>query len=178
MIMIMINLEKKTLRALINPGLLLIGIIMALSGVTIQVKYHMGHHDVMNTTATALGIGYYNWSMIHKTAVLIFAVLASIHLSLHWKWFKIVMKRKLFSKNRQVLLLASIFFLVALTGFIPWLIRLAGGEEVTRKAFIEIHDKIALVLIVFLVLHVWRRWKRIFTGLLLPRFHASLPPCL
>jgi hypothetical protein len=79
------------------------------------------------------------------------------HIVQHWKWYKIVVKKRLFAKNQQVLLLTLIFLVVAITGFIPWIINLCNGDQILRKTIIEIHDKIALILFVYLVFHVVKR---------------------
>jgi hypothetical protein len=78
---------------------------------------------------------------------------------LHWKWYKTVIKKRLVAKNIQVLTLSMLFVLVAITGFIPWFIDLLKGDEILRKAFIEIHDKFAIILSVYLILHVIKRLK-------------------
>jgi hypothetical protein len=49
--------------------------------------------------------------------------------------------------------------LVAITGFIPWILDITGGSEFIRKSFIEIHDKIALLLFLLLTIHSTNRFK-------------------
>ncbi|MCX8055970.1 MAG: hypothetical protein N3A67_09940, partial [Ignavibacteria bacterium] len=56
-----------------------------------------------------------------------------------------------------------LFVLVAITGLTPWFIDLLKGNELLRKVFIEIHDKLAIILVVYLILHVIRRMKWFFT---------------
>ena len=63
------------------------------------------------------------------------------------------------AKNRQVMILSMIFILAAITGYIPWFIKLTRGNMIIRKFYIEIHDKLALILFVFFVLHVVKRLK-------------------
>jgi len=62
-------------------------------------------------------------------------------------------------KNLQVIILTVLFILVALTGLIPWFIDLSGTINGFRVGLIEIHDKLTLVLIIFLVLHFVKRSK-------------------
>ena len=57
------------------------------------------------------------------------------------------------------MILSVLFLAVACTGFIPWFIDLFSDNSITRTLFIEIHDKFALVLIVFLILHIIKRAK-------------------
>ena len=62
-------------------------------------------------------------------------------------------------KNSQVITLSLLFLMVAVTGLLPWSIDLSGGTTILRLLFIEIHDKLALVLVIYLVLHVIKRYK-------------------
>ena len=143
----------------INLGLLLAGIVMVFSGLTIQVKYHMDHGESTEASLTAFRLDYYSWSDIHKVSIICVTSLMIIHFIFHWKWYKTVIRKKLFGKNQQVIVLSVLFILVAVTGYIPWLIHMTGGENMIRELFIEIHDKIALILFVYLILHVTKRLK-------------------
>jgi len=144
---------------IINLGVLVFGISTAFSGLLIQVKYHMGNHGDIDTSDTVFGIGYYGWSDIHKIAIVILSLFMVFHVSLHWKWYKVVIKKRLIGKNLQVLTLSVVFLLVAITGLVPWFIGLLTGDEILRKAFMEIHDKLAIILAVYLILHVIKRLK-------------------
>jgi len=148
-----------TLSFPINLGLLLTGFTTAFSGFVIQFAYHMGHHGHIDQSSPALGMDYGGWSDIHKISIVIISLLAIVHIVLHWKWYKTVVRKKLPGKNRVVLTLTILFVVVAITGYIPWFIDLAGGEEETRKGFIEVHDKLTFILLPYLVLHVTRRTK-------------------
>jgi len=143
----------------INSILLLSGITTTFSGLTIMLHYHMGHHGAISTTDTFWGLHYFDWSGIHKTSSIVLTLLMAYHILLHWKWYKNVLFKKLFSKNRQVLLLSIIFIVAFLTGFSPWILQLRVGTNSIRTSLLEIHDKIGIVLIVFLVLHVSKRFK-------------------
>jgi hypothetical protein len=144
---------------LINLGLLLFGSAMAFSGLMIQFNYHMGFHVETYTNDLVLGINYIGWSDIHKISIIFISMFMIFHTILHWKWYKTIIKKNLITKNKQVIVLSIIFIFVAITGYIPWLIKLTGGEDTTRKVFIEIHDKLALILFIYLVLHVAKRLK-------------------
>jgi len=85
------------------------------------------------------------------------------HVYLHWKWYKGVLTNKLISKNQQVLILSLLFVLVAVSGLTSWFIDLLNGDELIRKVFIEIHDKLTLILSVYLVLHIIKRLRWFFT---------------
>lgn len=147
----------------VNLGLLLSCLIMVFSGLLIQVKYHMGNHGDIAINDPALGISYSDWSNIHKVSVIILSFFMVFHIVLHWKWYSMVIGKRLIGKNIQVITLTLLFTLVAITGYIPWLIGSVEGDEVTRKTFIEIHDKLALVFVIYLVLHIIKRFKWLVT---------------
>jgi hypothetical protein len=146
-----------------NFGLLISGLFTVFSGLLIQVEYHMGNHGTFEMNDHVMGISYYEWSDIHKISIIIFSLLMIFHVSLHWKWYKVVIRKRLVAKNRQVFTLSVILILVAVTGLIPWIIDLMEGDGMLRKDFIEIHDKLAIILSVYLILHVIKRLKWFFT---------------
>jgi hypothetical protein len=146
-------------RYIINLGLLLSALVVVFSGLLIQIEFHMGSHDGVVINNSVMGFGYSGWLNIHRIAIVIISLFMIFHVLLHWKWYKAVVKKRLIKKNRQVIILSIVFVLTAVTGYIPWFISLAGGEELSRKLFIEIHDKLALILFVFLILHLLKRMK-------------------
>ncbi len=151
-------------RLIVNLGLLVFGIASAFSGMLIQVKYHMGNHGSIAINDSALGLNYNGWSAVHKIAIVVLSVFAIYHIYQHWKWYKIVITKRLFAKNQQVLIFSLLFVVVALTGLTPWFIDLLKGDALQRKIFIEIHDKFAIVLTVYLILHTIKRMKWFFTA--------------
>jgi len=152
-------MKNTSLKFKINLGLLITGFITVFSGIFLQVKFHIHHKVGLDANGPGIGPGYYEWSAMHKIFVVVFSLFIIRHIYLHWKWYKAVIIKRLFAKNRQVLTLTIIFFFVASTGFIPWIIDLIGGDETFRKAFIEIHDKIAILLAIYLIKHVIKRFK-------------------
>jgi len=152
-------MKSFALRFAINLGLLLFGSVMAFSGLLIQFSYHMGNHGGIDTNKMVLGMNYSGWSEIHKATIIIVSVFMIFHIIQHWKLYTTIIKKHLVKKNIQAITLSVIFIFVAITGYIPWLIRLAGGDDPTRKNFIEIHDKLALILFAYLILHISKRLK-------------------
>jgi hypothetical protein len=162
-------------RFLVNNLLLIFSVMIALSGLVLQVGYHMGgpdaHHrnDLQTATMsyeqvrqidqnkTIWGYNYSGWSSIHKITIVVFSLFMLYHISVHWKWYAGVVRKRLFGRNKEAISLTVLFLLVALTGIIPWLIDLSGSSSLLRMAFIEIHDKITFLLIVLLFLHMIRR---------------------
>jgi hypothetical protein len=152
-------MKNQNIQFISNLGLLISGIVIIFSGLLIQFNYHMGNHGNIDINNTVLNLHYFEWSSIHKISIVIFSILMIVHIILHWKWYKIVVSKNLLTKNKQVITLSFIFIIVAITGYIPWLIYVTGGENIPRKLFIEIHDKLALILSIYLILHVIKRLK-------------------
>jgi hypothetical protein len=150
---------------LTNLGLLLFGAVMVLSGLLIQIAYHMGHHGEIESNNLVLGLNYFNWSDVHKYSIVLVSISMVFHIIWHWKWYKtVVRKKKLVIKNQQAIILTIVFILVAITGYFSWFIKLSGGSDLSRRNFIEIHDKITWVLLVYLIFHVTNRFKWYFTA--------------
>lgn len=153
---------NNTNRFLANLGLLLFGFASACSGMLIQIKYHIGNHGDIKTNDLVLGLNYHNWSAVHKFSILALSLFMFKHLLQHWKWYKAVMNKRLFAKNQQVLFLSILFLLVSTTGLLPWLIDLLKGDQIIRKAFIEVHDKLSILLTFYLILHIFKRMRWFF----------------
>jgi ferredoxin len=158
---------KKTIKQafIVNIGLFIFAIAMSFSGFVIQFKYHMGHNSGLESDNSVLGIGYYNWTNIHKTSIIIISILMTYHFFMHWKWYKTIIIKKLSSRNKLQIILSVVFILVAITGYIPWIINLSGGSDISRKFFIEIHDKIAILLFLLLTIHMTNKLKWFVTTL-------------
>lgn len=146
-------------RFVVNIGLLLFGLASAFSGMLIQINYHIGNHGSNQIPDFVLGMNYHSWSVMHKISIVILSLLMIYHIYQHWKWYKVIVTKKLFAKNQQVLMFSILFILVAVTGLTPWIIDLLNGNEIQRKVFVEIHDKIAIILSIYLVLHIVKRLK-------------------
>lgn len=173
----MIQRTKYFIGFLVNNLLLLSGIAMVVSGLVLQIGFHMGsapgNHErkissyqgnveqvrVINPESTVWGVDYKTWATTHKTAIVFFSLLMVYHFTIHWKWYKGVITKHLIGKNKQVMILSVFYIMVAITGIISWLIDLSGSSSIVRIGFMEVHDKLALVLIVYLLLHVIKRAK-------------------
>jgi hypothetical protein len=152
-------MKKTILNLTVNLGLLQGGLIMAFSGLLIQTQYHM---ECLNASEKVLGSVYSTWSVVHIFSAVFVAVMMIFHFAQHWRWYKIVVNKRLFAKNQQVLLLTLIFLIVVITGIILLSIDLCNGDQILRKKIIEVHDKIALILFAYLVFHVVKRFKWYF----------------
>lgn len=152
-------MQRTVLSFLVNTCLLFSGFVVAFSDMLMQVQYHIGNHKGINDNNIVLGTTYSEWSLIHKISASVLFFFIICHVVLHKKWYKIVITKRLMVKNKEVISLTIIVVLAATLGYIPWLIDIAGGDIPMRKVFVEIHDKIALALIIYLVLHIVKRLK-------------------
>lgn len=152
-------MEKYFKSFVINTGLLFSGLSAALSGMLVQVKYHMGNHGHIPMTDQISGLSYFDLTSIHKVSIFIVTILVVLHFSMHWKLYKMMIRKRLIKRNIQVLTLSVLFILVAISGFLPWSIALMNGDEIIRKTIIEIHDKLAIILSIYLILHIIKRMR-------------------
>lgn len=151
--------RRLKLNLITNLGLLLSGSVMALSGFVMQFGFHMGHQGNIDENNPVIGMSYSGWSSCHKISIIILSFFIIFHIALHWEWYKTVIKIKLSPRNKLVITLTIIFISVGVTGYIPWLMKLLGGSDWTRKIFIEVHDKITFLLFAGLIIHVTKRFR-------------------
>lgn len=154
-------MKNKGFQRFINWGLIISGLIMSFSGLLMQIYYHIIYGESGKAHQLVLSLKHSDWSLLHKISAIIFSLLIVYHIYAHKKWFTTVIKKKLIKKNKQLITLSVISILVMLTGYIPWIIMNISGATTLRTLFIEIHDKISILLFVFLILHVLKRIKHL-----------------
>ncbi len=146
-------------KKVLNYGLLVCGAAACLTGVMMQIGYHIGVADRAAVVHKQVwGLNYAQWQASHEITATLFFVLSLIHIYKHRKWYKGVIERRVFKRNRELLLFSVLFCLSAILGFLPWLIS-CKDEQLLRHTLIEIHDKISIVLLIFIVLHIVKRWR-------------------
>jgi hypothetical protein len=187
------EMRKQTLnKTLVGVLLLASAVVVSLSGLVLQQEFHridkidlavhlVNLHRVgsepmryeqlrgIDTGRIAYGFDYHAWSAIHRSAVVLFSLLIAYHAYFHRKWYAHVIGKHLARKNGYIITLSALFLPVAMTGFASWLIDSSNGRVMLRIAFIEIHDKIALILSILLIPHVVKRIKTVIPGV-----HISL----
>jgi ferredoxin len=126
--------------------LLLSTMALIFTGLSIQIGYHMGNHGHIEVNDTFIGMGYHTWSLMHKTISAIFAVMVTVH---------IYLQRKFLKHNRKTAIIL-ILTITALTGFLAWCCSFSESTMFVRKALIEIHDKITLILFLVMIVHLLR----------------------
>jgi hypothetical protein len=169
--------KNMLLSFVLNCFLILSALLTSISGLILQMGFHVGgHHGHGENTHSqinnsqdrirtfdlenkVMGLNHGEWSLFHKITIVIFTLLIIYHLYKHWNWYKGVISKKLLGKNKQVMILSVLFLISALTGLIPWFMGFAESKNILRMVLIELHDKISLILIVFLILHLIKRAK-------------------
>lgn len=144
------------LKFTVNALLLLMGLVVTVSGLVMQVEYHMGRLPIAQSV---WGMEHGQWSGVHKFSAVVFMLLVAYHVWVHWKWYEVVFSKGLFRKNSQILVFSLLMALVSLLGLVPWLVDLLGGNQVARDTLIEIHDKLAIVFAIYIILHLFKRMK-------------------
>ena len=148
-------------KKVLNYSLLTTGVATCLTGVLMQIGYHIGVDDRTTMINHQMGgLIYPQWQLFHQVAASVFFVLCLIHIYRHRKWYKGVIMHKRFKRNRELITFSILFALSAILGFWPWLYN-NGEAQTLRHTLIEIHDKVSIVLIFFIVLHIVKRRKRI-----------------
>jgi hypothetical protein len=150
-------MRRRPVRLLTNFGLLLATAAVVLSGLVIQFGYHMGHHGSIDQAHRVFGMGYMGWSLSHKITIVVLTVLVIVHTIGHWAWYRVVVRKSLYGKNKMATTLTVLFVLAAVTGYLPWIIDWTVQSQTARKGFIEVHDKITWLLSVCFIAHAIRR---------------------
>jgi hypothetical protein len=130
----------------LNLGLLLSGIGAAVSGLTLQIKYHWD---------------YPTWLLLHEVTSVLLVVLVTWHLVLNWKWLRVVWTKRLLHKHKQLTSMSLVFVASAFTGMGAWTLGSMSMSIHAERPVIEIHDKLTLFLCGFVFLHVWDRKSRL-----------------
>jgi len=168
--------------ALANLVLLASALGTSVSGLVIQAVFHLGAatraaRASMEVSAlgaldgpalAAWGLDRAQWGLLHKVSALAFALLLVRHITLRRAWYARLLRRENRSDHLQLLCLPVLMVLVALTGLAPWGLSMSGSLPHLRFLLVEMHDKLALPLILLLLLHVVQRVQRPF-----PRFPAQ-----
>lgn len=161
------SIQKHTISFIINNLLLFSSIVMIISGLLLQFGFHIGRNNIhghMNVTSISdslpvlvWGLTKSSWALIHKISAVIFTLFALYHIYKHSAYYKTIIKKMLIKQNKLIVGLSLLFIAAGVTGFIPWGIDIFSGSEFSRFAFVEVHDKLGLILVIYTVIHILRR---------------------
>ena len=127
---------------------LLLPFILSLVTGLVLLIYHTGKPFEEET----LNIVGDSWLIIHKVLSIVTFSMVVIHLFLHFNWLKKLFALKLKNKHKGInIALFILFLLTVLTSALSWLI---VNDIETATLLRGIHNKLGLLLIVFLVIHL------------------------
>jgi len=145
---------------IVNLLLLPVSFLAVFSGSLLQVKYHAGR---LPKTTYVLFNNYFDWVTIHKASASLFFIFLCTHIYLHKDWYYRMYKKNLLKRNAPIRL-TIVLLVTAITGFFPWIqslfVYFKGLEtHFGEKFFIEIHDKLGILLIILLIFHITKRFR-------------------
>jgi len=140
------------------------------TGLVLFFEFHIGDGSMREMF---LGVPKSVWLNIHRAMAIAFLTGFMIHIGLHWSYIINITKRwrvglpkriKTTSRHQLLLLIASI--VVMGTSFYTWII-LSLSESIYQKSelhhhLIDLHNIVGLFLLLGLVIHIKRRWHRLF----------------
>jgi|GEM_PF-4760156 len=156
--------QKKTTNYFIDLTIMILSVLISISGLAL-IAYH-GHRD--NPDFLFMNFNKVEWLLIHKIVSVAVAIGIIIHIMMHSGWLKNSLKGMAFLKseykNKSLFYLFALFFVSAVTGFVPWIFAgfLPDGGREFRHAIMEFHDKVSLILIILFLIHFIKKIKWFF----------------
>ncbi len=133
-------------------------LILIYSGLAIQLNYHM--HELPDDHLV-LSLNKFSWVLIHKISGAISLAGTIVHCILHWKYIKAVTK-KIFSRKSKIKVFSSYYlFIIGILTIIPAMLSwiFVNYNNPSRFFFIEIHDKLAMLFLIFTIVHMISRTR-------------------
>ena len=159
--------KKTNVNRTLNTLNLFISFLILVTGLILFTQFHIGDGAYQKEW---LGIEKNVWLIIHQISAIGFFFGFMAHIQMHWKYIKIVTKRwriNLPKKTKSrtlaqiILLIATLVVLCA--GFYPWITMSGATLEVTAfHNWIDVHNRVGLVFLFGMAVHIIRRWRRIF----------------
>ena len=132
-------------------------LIVIITGLILQIAYHM--HRLPDNYLVS-GLNKPGWLLLHEISASISLAGIIIHCMLHWKFITTTTK-KIFNRKSKTRILSSYYLLII---YIPTFLTSIGSwiffndKDSTRHTLVEIHDKLALILIIFSLIHIISRF--------------------
>ncbi len=131
-------------------------LMLAATGIVLQFHYHMEHLPDGQLVA---GLDRATWLLLHRIAAAVSLAGITAHCILHRRFIAATTRRILDRRSMANVLSSYYLFILiiptAITGMAPWIT--LNGNTHARLLFVEIHDKLALVLIAFSLVHIGSR---------------------
>ncbi len=149
--------KKKNMNYSVDLSILILFTALAYNGMLLQVVYHIGERG---PNFTVMGLDRNGWLVIHKILSVLSAVGIGVHIKLHWSRIRAETRKGLFIR-RSLSKNSSYYFFIAygisgILGFISWAFNnnIVGNHPFLQHALVEIHDKVAFVLIFLFAFHL------------------------
>lgn len=151
----------------INMTNFFISIFIFGTGLIIFIQFHIGDGAYRKEW---LGFEKKFWLLIHQATALAFLVGFALHILAHRKYIRKVVKRwrnnlpkKIKSRTLGQIPLLIVGIIVMWAGFYPWIAMPGATLEVeVYHSWIDIHNRVGIVFLTGLFIHIARRWRRIF----------------
>lgn len=132
--------------------------ISAFIGILIQANYHIGHKA---DSFLVYGFDRGFWNNLHIFVTALFLIGLIYHSVLNFRTIKTLFQSRIKSLPKgfgisRILLL--IMFLTSLSGIFSLIFNIAGEFQI-RFHFLEIHDKLGLLLVVLFLVHFIQHFK-------------------
>lgn len=131
-------------------------VILAVSGLIIQIEYHI--HELPDAYVVS-GLNRSGWLLIHKISSVISFAGIVLHCIMHRKYIVTVTKKILNRKNKPKILLSYYLLIIyipaSLICLFTWIF--LNHEDTLRHTLIEVHDKLTILLIIFTAVHLIQR---------------------
>jgi hypothetical protein len=175
------NLKTNTKTAInywVNVSSLLPFILLIITGLILQANYHFSHKP---EEYEVFSMNKKYWLLLHKIFALISTPIIFFHLALHFRWIKNLFMNKISSKGNKIVrttkVLLILYFLTFITSMVSWLFL---EDPHAKRMIIELHDKIALIIIIYFTIHIIQHFKwlvkntqKIFLVKVLPNFRRG-----
>lgn len=136
-----------------NILFLFLTLFVIFSGVYIQLRFHI------NILPDEPILSHETWNILHIISSLLFTGLAVYHLFKHKRWYKAVLSKRLLRQNRATLMLTFMLILSAISALLALIARINITTALYRNHMIEIHDKISILFLILLTVHLIRKRK-------------------
>jgi hypothetical protein len=131
-------------------------LIVIITGLILQVGYHM-HHLPDGYVVSCLNKS--GWSILHKISASISLAGLITHFMLHWNFISVISDKILRKKSIATATLSYWLFIISvptcLIAMTSWIFLNHG--DIARHILVEIHDKLALLLIILFIMHIISR---------------------
>jgi hypothetical protein len=153
----------------INMISLLVAVVVFGSGLILFFLFHVGH----GAHRTELfGVTKTFWLDIHLVSSLAFLVATIVHIHAHWRYIASVSRRwrvnlpkKIKSTTYEQALLLITAAVVLWAAFYAWIaFPNATLENRDYHRWIDIHNRVGILLLTGIGVHIKRRWKRVFSN--------------